>query len=46
MKVTKLTDLYSKQLENDFKNNEKIPENLLKNLGKPWTFVSLEKWGP
>ena len=29
-----------------FKNNEKIPGNLLKSLEKSWNFVSPAKWDP
>ena len=29
-----------------FKNNEKIPGNLLKNLEISWNFVSPKKWEP
>ena len=29
-----------------FKNNEKIPGNLVKNLEISWNFVSPKKWEP
>ena len=51
MKLKKFAYLYSKPLGNPyFKNNEKIPGNLLKKTWKImeilWNFVSPKKWEP
>ena len=48
MKLSKFVDLYSKQLGNHFKDNEKIPGNLLENLknhGKVIEFYQSGKMG-